>query len=305
MSRKFGNTSLAPKQRCLRRGCDRWEFEKGLCKQCAAAGGPVTELSKVDWEAFKNKPPIQTGFVVVQVVDEPHFLELVEGDIVDVLEWRRDNNTAIVRSSREEVGFYAASVLKTEEEIYNEFRLDEDVRICQYLENQEEIERQQEQEYDRLLKERMRAKAEEDRRQREEDAIRRRAEAERLLQEIEERKAWEASQEQERREAIRRQREEREKMEAQQRVALREEAARERQVSDRKFMSRLQQKEAERKAWEEAEAARKDKEYSFIHSSYISLLCISCNYSDKRYLDSLPAWKREVVLRKRAQQQNG
>lgn len=220
----------------------------------------MIELARVDWEEYKNRPPVQQGLVVYTQVDQPHYLELKEGDFVDVLEWQSEKDLVIVRSHKEEIGFYAASSLKTEEEIFEAFRLEEDVRLCQEIETAEERARQAEADYDRQLRERMKQKAEEDRIQREIEAQRRREEAERLLQEIEERKAWEAQQERERVEMKRLQREKAQQEAEMRRAQLKQEAAMERQQADQQFMSRLEQKEAERKAWEAAEAARKDKE---------------------------------------------
>jgi membrane protein implicated in regulation of membrane protease activity len=45
---------------------------------------------------------------VVQTVDEPHMLELREGDYVQVLEWRPTDNLAICRTAAEEIGFYVS-----------------------------------------------------------------------------------------------------------------------------------------------------------------------------------------------------
>jgi len=279
MSRRFGHTSDAPRQKCLRRNCDKWEFAKGLCKPCAAEGGVINHLSEVDWTVYKNKPPETSGLVVVATLDQPHYLELTEGDYVDVLEWQRDKKLAICRTGDQKVGFYADSALKSEEDVFAEFMQHEDAALIEEIEQKEAAERAAEEAFDRNLREQMKAKAEQDRLARQQEAEQRRLDAERALEELEQRKAWEA--EQARLAAEEKQRARREKADRDAKAAKVRaiEASAVRQQSEAQNRARLQQKEAEAKAWESAEAARKDKEY----------------------LDSLPAWKREVVLRKRAQ----
>jgi len=281
MSRRaFGHTSAAPRQRCLRRGCEKWEFEKGLCKGCIAEGGAVLTLASMDWEVYKSKPPIATGLVVVATLEEPHFLVLREGDYVDVLEWQAEKNLAVCRTAAEAIGFYSIPALKTEEQIFAEFRDHEDVELVMELENKEQAERDAEAAYDAQLRQRMKDKAEADVKRRAQEAEERKLAAEERLKEFQEREAWEA--EQKKLSAAesarkRRDREAREMVLHQNRVA---EAHAEKRSTEITQLTRQEQKAKEAAAWEKAEKERKDNEY----------------------LASLPQWKRDVVLRKRAQQ---
>ena len=58
----------------------------------------------------------------------------------------------VVRTAREEIGYYAADALKTEQQIYDEFTIEEDVQLILELENREEMERKKEAEFDAALK---------------------------------------------------------------------------------------------------------------------------------------------------------
>lgn len=60
----------------MRRGCARWEFQRGLCKECSKEGGPLVELADRDWEAYKIRPPTETALVVVAVYDAPYLLDV-------------------------------------------------------------------------------------------------------------------------------------------------------------------------------------------------------------------------------------
>lgn len=274
-------TSGGPKQRCIIRGCNKWEFANGLCKECAKDAAPIAHLLNRNWEEYKNKPPIAVNMVVVQERSEGHFIELHEGDYVHVLEWcASEKDLCIVRSAREEIGYFATSALKTETQIYEEFTMEEDVQLILELEKKNEVEREQEAQFEAALKQKMRDKAEQDRLQRQAEAEARKAEAERLLAELEAQKAYEAEQariaQEEKRMKMARDAEERKWRDAQ----LRKQANAVREADERAFQARMDSKAAASAAWERAEAERKDKEY----------------------LDSLPAWKRVVILRKREQE---
>mmetsp|Transcript_2095 Transcript_2095/g.5179 ORF Transcript_2095/g.5179 Transcript_2095/m.5179 type:complete len:285 (+) Transcript_2095:191-1045(+) len=282
MSRRVGATSGGPKQRCLMRGCNKWEFKKGLCGECSRkdSTGEITALLNRDWAAVKNLPPLAVNMVVVKVVDAPHMLELAEGDYVNVLEHVADRGLVVVRTATEEVGYYAADSLKTEEQIYHEFTVDEDVQLILELEGREEQERKREAEFEAGLRQRMMLKAEEERKARAEAERQAREKAERMLEELEAKKAWE---EQEARQAAAAKRQMAAKDAEQRRwrdQQLRKQASAAREADERAREAKLNQKAAEHEAYLASEEARKDKEY----------------------LDSLPAWKRAVVLRKREQQ---
>ena len=64
--------------------------------------GPSPSLVRQDWDAVRNKSPIAVGMVVTKCVDEPHYLQLSEGEYVDVVEWK-DDTMAICRTIRQEV----------------------------------------------------------------------------------------------------------------------------------------------------------------------------------------------------------
>lgn len=281
MARVYSATNGGKRQRCMRRGCERWEFAKGLCSPCTKEGGILVQLADTDWTVYKNKPPIAIRLVVVEEANEPYYLELKEGDYVSVLEWspKGHPHVAIVRTQAEIIGYYSVAALKTEEQIFEEFKINEDYELVQELERREEEERQKEAQYEAKLKADMRAKAEADRAARENEAKHRRAEAERMLQEYEEQKALA---EKDKREAAERKRHDLAKqreLQSIQAAQLQRDAHALREADERAFKARVNQKEAAQKAWETAEAERKDREY----------------------LDSLPAWKRAVILKKREQ----
>eukprot|EP00038_Savillea_parva_P011157 m.195495 g.195495 ORF g.195495 m.195495 type:complete len:290 (-) comp19502_c0_seq1:85-954(-) len=281
MARRVAVTSGGPRQRCLMRGCSKWEFAKGLCKECSAADptGAISAMLSRDWEAVRNNPPIATNMVVTRVCTEPYMLELNEGDYVHVIEHMPERNLVVVRTATEKIGYYAADALKTEDQIYHEFTVDEDVSLILELEGREEKERQREAEFEASLRDRMKQKAEEERKARVEAERQAKARAQQMLEELEAKKAWE---DQEARKAAA-ERSERAKLDAEQRrwrdEQLRKQAHAMREADERSQEMRLYQKAREHEAFMAAEEARKDKEY----------------------LDSLPAWKRAVVLKKREQ----
>ena len=55
---------------------------------CALRARQPASLARQDWEVYRNKAPIAVKLVVVTIKDEPYFLELGEGDYVNVLEWQ-------------------------------------------------------------------------------------------------------------------------------------------------------------------------------------------------------------------------
>lgn len=279
MSRSFSVTSGAKRQRCMKRGCDRWEFKKGLCAPCSKEGGLLVQLADQDWEVYRNKAPIAVKLVVVTIKDEPYFLELGEGDYVNVLEWQPKGlaDVAIVRTVDEVIGYYSIASLKTEEQIYDEFTINEDYDLLLELEGQEEAEREREAQFEQNLKSRMKLKAEEDRKNREGENKRRREEAERMLREYEEQKAFAEKDSRAAAAAKKTQDKQQAELQNKQAARLRQDASAIREADERAFQARINSKEAASAAWEASEAERKDKEY----------------------LDSLPAWKRGVILRKR------
>lgn len=279
MSRAFGATSSAQKQRCMNRTCQRWEFKKGLCGPCIKEGGLLVQLADTDWTVYKSKPPLAVNLVVVTTKDAGYFLELAEGDHVDVLEWQPKGlqDVCVVRTKAEQIGYYSLSTLKTEEQIYEEFKINEDYDLLQELEQQEEAERQKEAQFEADLKNRMRQKAEQDRFNRENESKHRREEAERMLREIEEAKALAEADSRAKQAEVGAYRRQQAEIKAKQDQMLRKDATAIRESEERAFTAKINSKEAASKAWEQSEAERKDKEY----------------------LDSLPAWKRAVILKKR------
>ena len=59
------------------------------------------------------------------------------------------------------IGYYSIASLKTEEQIYDEFTINEDYDLLLELEGQEEAEREREAQFEQNLKSRMKLKAEE------------------------------------------------------------------------------------------------------------------------------------------------
>eukprot|EP00037_Helgoeca_nana_P034056 m.420383 g.420383 ORF g.420383 m.420383 type:complete len:286 (+) comp32458_c0_seq1:110-967(+) len=282
MSRRVGATSGGPRQRCMMRGCSKWEFAKGLCKECSKADptGSISALLSRDWEAIKNHPPIASNMVVVRVCTEGYMLELGEGDYVNVIEHIPDRGLVVVRTPTEKIGYYSANALQTEDQIYQTFTVDEDVALILELEGQEEAERKREAEFEAGLRNRMKEKAEEQRRARADAERQSKERAQQMLEELEAKKAWE----QQEARASAAEKHARGEKEAETRRwrdgQLRKQASAVREADERSQEIKLYTKAQEHEAYVIQEEARKDKVY----------------------LDSLPAWKRTVVLRKREQQ---
>lgn len=89
----------------MMRGCSKWEFAKGLCKDCSKADptGSISALLARDWESVRNKAPIAPNMVVVRVCSEGYMLELNEGDYVHVIE-TVPNGLVVVRTTTEQIG---------------------------------------------------------------------------------------------------------------------------------------------------------------------------------------------------------
>lgn len=149
--------------------------------------------------------------------------------------------------------------MATEEEIYEQFIIEEDARLLAEIQEQKQAQDKQAEDYERALRDRMKKKAEEDRRQRAIDAENRRIEAERMQREYEAQKAAEADQQR-----IREAEEKRRKEEARSRAAALEQ-------------KRIEEARKNREEWESSEKAAKDA----------------------AYLSSLPQWKRDLVMKQR------
>eukprot|EP00041_Stephanoeca_diplocostata_P035977 m.1291131 g.1291131 ORF g.1291131 m.1291131 type:complete len:305 (-) comp24785_c1_seq1:6320-7234(-) len=260
MSRRVGATTGGPRQRCMMRNCGKWEFVKGLCKECSKSAASIAHLVNKNWDEYKNKAPIAVNMVVITERPDGHFIELKEGEHVHILEYVTDQpDLCIVRTAAEKIGYYATSAMKTEEQIYREFTMEEDVQLILELEQQEEVERQREAQFEENLRQKMKQKVEADRLRRLEEAEERKREAERLLEELEQKKAWEAEQDRAAREARQaknqKDAEERKWREAQ----LRKHATAVREADERSAEARLSKKMQEQAAWERSEAERKDK----------------------------------------------
>lgn len=89
----------------------------------AKADGDIKDvLNAIDLnEEYANTKPVEKDLVVVGVPEIEEFLMLEEGSYVDVLEYL-DSATVICRSESGAIGLFERKLLKTENEIYDEFK---------------------------------------------------------------------------------------------------------------------------------------------------------------------------------------
>lgn len=149
-------------------------------------------------ETLRLGPVLNTLVVTGPSPDGSH-LALEEGAYVDVLEPAGASlagaclcRTQAPDPKNRDVGFYDAALLQTEEQVYERFMAEENARLAAELEAQQQAKQDEADSYERALRQRMKDKAEADRKQRAIDAENRRIEAERLQRELEERRAREA-----------------------------------------------------------------------------------------------------------------
>lgn len=92
--------------RCMMRNCGKWEFVKGLCKECSKSAASVAHLVNKNWAEYKNKAPIAVNMVVITERPDGHFIELKEGEYVHILEYVADQpDLCIVRTAAEKIGY--------------------------------------------------------------------------------------------------------------------------------------------------------------------------------------------------------
>ena len=122
---------------------------------------------------------VAVGLVVTEMLVAAHLLPLAEGEYVDVIEWVYPSSPdlAVCRTAGQAIGFYPNGVLRSEEDIFAEFRQAEDIALTQEIEQREEKARAEEVAIDAALREKIKQKAEDDR-------IARAAEAERRKREV-------------------------------------------------------------------------------------------------------------------------
>lgn len=214
-------------------------------------------------KAFQTMPAayalVATGSSAVNT-----HVKLKEGDYCDLLEEADANGEALVRTQKADpeqriVGYFPRQLLLTEDEIYQRFIAEEDERIRAELERQKREADEKEAAYEAQLRQKMLAKAEQDRKQRVIDAENARLEAERMQRELEERQKLEA--------------EEQRRLDEARRLEMQEKA---RQLAAAEA-KRIEEARKNKELWDAQEQAAKDAEY----------------------LSKLPAWKREMVLKKR------
>ena len=81
-------------------GCQGWEFQAGLCRQHASS---KPELAAAI-EYYKDRPPLHAGLLVTQAVASPHYINIAEGDKVDILDILSDNQSVIIRRADGGIG---------------------------------------------------------------------------------------------------------------------------------------------------------------------------------------------------------
>lgn len=172
-----------------------------------------------------------------------------------------ENGLVLCRAGQQLAGYFPRASLMTEEEIYEHFIVDEDLQLLEEIEQEKRDKDQAARDYEIALQSRMKNKAASDKAQRAIDAETRKIEAERLQRELEERRVYEAEQ-----------------------ARLRDQSDKQRKAEEAAKKSaadsaRLNEARLNKAGWDSTEAAAKDS----------------------AYLASLPGWKRDMVLKKRAE----
>eukprot|EP00039_Didymoeca_costata_P007181 m.97107 g.97107 ORF g.97107 m.97107 type:complete len:252 (-) comp13579_c0_seq1:208-963(-) len=187
-----------PQKRCFV-GCGRWEFANGMCKECKGLPG-AAKMQRVgaNLAAYKNQAPLAVLVATGSSTVATH-VKLQEGHYVDVLEDVDATGEILVRTHNQNVekrivGYFPRDKLLTEDEIYAQFMAEEDERLQKEIDKQKREKAAEEAAYEEELRQKMKLKAEQDRKQRAIDAENRRLEAERLQRELAEREAREAEQ---------------------------------------------------------------------------------------------------------------
>lgn len=254
--------------RCLFRGCGKWEFQDGLCKTCQQSpDAPKIVYIAQNLDALRAQGAVRV-LVCMGNSPNPSHIALNEGDYVDILQ-EATAGEFLVRTQAgnpmdRKVGFYPEQMLLTEEQVYTQFMADEDARLAAEIEAKKTQQDTAAEEYEAQLRKNMFHKAEQDRKQRGIDAENRKLEAERMQRELEARRLAEAEQQ---------------KIYAAERQAEIQEKARQTAVLEKARIDDARRNKAE---WDKKDERMKDDEY----------------------LRKLPAWKREMVLAKRAQERS-
>eukprot|EP00048_Salpingoeca_helianthica_P015899 m.229263 g.229263 ORF g.229263 m.229263 type:complete len:253 (-) comp17711_c0_seq1:69-827(-) len=166
------------RKRCLMYGCSGWEFASGLCRIHANAKPELCAAI----EAYKEKPPLQEGLIVTQVVPSEHYIALEEGDKVAVLDVLSDNQSVIVRRADGGIGYFNINFLTTEEEILAQYQKEQSQASIIQQRQAEEAARQAELEYEQKMRHNMLAVAEADKQRRAMEVEQRKRDAEARLQ---------------------------------------------------------------------------------------------------------------------------
>lgn len=266
------------------RGCSAWQFQEGLCRAHARQeADPLTRSLAQLYTRYNGQPPLRPNLIVFKQSVNPSHVRLADGEIVHVMDLCSDNETVVIQTQAKELGYYAVACLATEEEVYELWKKENAREIEEHDRLSREEEKRRELEYEEYMRKEMIRKAREDeekrarlaaQRQREAEERQRQLELQRMQEELEAMKKAEERKKKE--EEMARLREEMYRLNL-------EEARRLREESDSTFAQEQARKAEERRIWE-AEQARK---------------------KDEAFLATLPPWKKDLVLRKRAQSQHG
>lgn len=248
-------------KRCVTNGCSKWANQGLLCKDCAKIPEAVRAADVVGrMSDIVTMPAIQT-LIATKAASSQYHIQVEPGAKIDLL-GPPDNGIVLCRVQGQQLaGYFPRASLMTEEEIYEHFIVDEDLRLLEEIEQEKLARDQAGRDYEAALQARMKNKAASDQAQRAIDAKNRKIEAERMQQELEERRVYEAEEARLR------------DLSDKQRKA--EEAAR--KAAEEK--GRLNEARHNKAVWDGNEAAAKDA----------------------AYLASLPGWKRDMVLKKRSE----
>lgn len=237
-----GAVALGARKKCCMQKCKGWEFQGGLCTAHAKQYPAYAEQLAL----MKDVPVQQANLIVTQSVESPFYLDLVEGDLVDLLDILSDSVTVIVKNQQNNyIGFWHIDLLSTEEDIVANHQNTAVEKQKQAELNAIAAAKAKEQKFEEDMRANMFRKAEADKQRRADDAIQRKLEAERLLKELEEQKVRQEMEALAQAEALRLKKAIAEAQKKEQDRARVEQARIEKQAADELERNRIEQKKME------------------------------------------------------------
>eukprot|EP00051_Salpingoeca_urceolata_P028672 m.487818 g.487818 ORF g.487818 m.487818 type:complete len:276 (-) comp25272_c0_seq1:112-939(-) len=269
----------AARVKCGFRGCSAWAFERKLCRQHIKSHPQLADTLAIDWTPYLSAQPAMIGLVVAIPSQDVTHADFAPGTRVSVVCMCEDQTTAVCRAvDSDVVGYFPYYNLKTEQQVFEEYQQ----AAAQEAERRKQEEKlaaeQTAREYEAKMKDMAVQRAEQEARMRAQAAEQARLQAVQERQMAVERERLAAAELAAKEAEYRTWLLQQEQQKAKQAAEMVEEARRLRAESEQAEEARRVQKQQEHEAWLESEKQRKDREY----------------------LDSLPAWQRDLVLKKRS-----